>query len=210
MSGIFYTQILLILLPSFGIIYFMKLDISMLRFKKCSFEDFVGSAGVWAIGFVIIILYSAIQNYIFPTWAEDLKKLGEFLQNADYFQTIVFLSLVPAVCEEILFRGIIFGSLEKSLGFSKGLFISSALFGLFHIYPAKIAVTAMLGMVFAYVVYRSKSIYTSMFMHFLNNFITLFLGKNALNPEYMRNEAIYILLFFILLIYIGIVWLRKK
>ena len=210
MAGIFYTQFLLILLPSLAIIYFMKLDISTLRFQSAAFEDFIGAAGVWAIGFIMIIMYSAIQNYIFPSWTEDLKKLGDFLQKADYFQTLIVLSFVPAICEEILFRGIIFGSLERKLGFSKGLFISSVLFGLFHIYPAKIAITAMLGMIFAYVVYKSKSIYPSMMMHFINNFFTLFIGKNAMNTEYMKNEAIYILLLFILMVYMGIIWIRKK
>jgi sodium transport system permease protein len=209
-EGILYTQILLILLPSLAIIYFMKLDMTILRLKKTSFKNLAGASGVWAIGFILIMFYSVFQNYIFPSWSEDLKILGDFLKNADYFQMLIFLSIAPAICEEILFRGIIFGTLEKKIGFLKSIFISSILFGLFHIYPAKIAVTAMLGMIFAYVVYKSGSIYTSMLMHFINNFFTLFIGKNTLSTEYMKINFIYIAIVYALLIYSGIIWLRKK
>lgn len=209
-TGILYVQIFIILFPSIFILYISKVKFSILRLKTTGIFDYLGSIGLWAVGFVVIMIYSSIQNHIFPSWAEDLELLGKFLSEASYFQSIFILSLVPAFCEEIFFRGFIYGNIEKHLGYKNAIIISSIMFGIFHIYPAKIVVTSILGMFFAYAVYLTGSIYTSMLMHFINNSFTLLLGKNISNTDFIQNKFIFIFSVFFIFILIGINWHNSK
>jgi len=81
---------------------------------------------------------------------------------------ILTIGVVPAVCEEVLFRGFIQRGLE-GLGPKKAVLLSGLLFGLFHFDFQRLAAQTLLGFVIAYVVYRSGSIFNGMLVHFLHN-----------------------------------------
>lgn len=67
--------------------------------------------------------------------------------------------------------------LQKKAGTGKqslsAIVISALIFGLFHMSLVKLLPTALLGASFAYVVHKTGSIYVTMFLHFLNNTISM-------------------------------------
>jgi membrane protease YdiL (CAAX protease family) len=81
---------------------------------------------------------------------------------------VLTIGLVPALCEEWLFRGFFQRGLE-GYGARKAVLISGLLFGLFHFDFQRFAAQALLGLVIAYVVYRTGSILNGMLLHFLHN-----------------------------------------
>ncbi|NMA67472.1 MAG: CPBP family intramembrane metalloprotease [Clostridiaceae bacterium] len=88
--------------------------------------------------------------------------------------SILIVAVVPAVCEELLFRGMIQRGIER-LGVGWGIFLSGILFGLFHFDFQRLAAQTLIGFIAAYVVYRTGSIFNGMILHFMNNgLITLF------------------------------------
>ena len=79
------------------------------------------------------------------------------------------IALAPAVCEEMLFRGLILHSLKARYRVVSAIAITAALFGAYHMSLVKFIPTGLLGAVLCYVVWKTGSISPAMLMHFLNN-----------------------------------------
>ena len=77
-------------------------------------------------------------------------------------------ALVPAVCEEFLFRGTILANL-RPFGQGVAIVASSVLFGLMHQNPYQLLYTTAAGLVLGYAYVKTKSIWCPMLIHFFNN-----------------------------------------
>ena len=93
------------------------------------------------------------------------------------FATVLYLlsmSVLPAIIEELAFRGILMQSLRRH-GDMFALVVSSVVFSLFHGNLLQFPNTFVLGMLIGFFVLRTDSLVTGMLMHFFNNFlITVF------------------------------------
>lgn len=74
------------------------------------------------------------------------------------------LFLAP-LCEETLNRGFLMAGYKK-FGLIRCILVIGLLFGIFHLYPYKFVGTGLGGIILAYLVYTSGSIYCSMSAHF--------------------------------------------
>lgn len=83
--------------------------------------------------------------------------------------TLLLFALLPALCEELLYRGVLAPTLAQRIGFWPGLLVSSLLFGLLHFNLSRLLPTALLGMAAGYVRLRSGSLWPAMLLHFLYN-----------------------------------------
>ena len=134
------------------------------------------------------------------------------------FLVIVFaIAFTPAVCEEFLFRGLVFKNFEKVVPPSKAIFFSGLLFALFHFHPFNIIPLTVLGVFLSFIVYHSGSIYTAVICHFLNNFISAtavyLYGADSLDTEKISpdDQMQFILLgAFSLAVFIIVIILIKK
>jgi len=90
------------------------------------------------------------------------------LMSKGIFWSVFLVGVVPAVCEELLFRGFIQRGLER-MGVGWAIFLSGLLFGLFHFDFQRFAAQTLIGLVSAYMVYRTGSIFCGMLLHFMNN-----------------------------------------
>jgi uncharacterized protein len=86
---------------------------------------------------------------------------------------IVVVCITPAVCEEMLFRGYVQRTLERTVGI-KSVFITGILFGLYHMQPLNLISLSLLGILIGYFYYRSKSLIPCIFVHFTNNLLAVF------------------------------------
>ena len=115
----------------------------------------------------------------------------------ELFLQFVSLCLVPAVTEELFFRGALQGLLRPS-GSAAAIFGTALLFGLLHLDLAQ-GLTAFICAVFlGWLAERSGSILPGMLLHFINNslaFLTLYLRLYAPAAAAMAVE-LFILLFF--------------
>ena len=93
---------------------------------------------------------------------------------------LAVIGVSAAVCEEVLFRGLITKGYEK-LGTARCIALTSILFGILHRDFQKAIATTVLGFVIAIIVHRTKSIYAGMLAHFVNNasvVLIVFYSKN--------------------------------
>ncbi len=90
---------------------------------------------------------------------------------------LLLVALAPAVCEELLFRGLILSGLRK-LGPWVGVLLTALLFGLAHASVHRLLPTALLGVAFGFLVLRSGSVVVGMLAHGLNNGLAVLLAHD--------------------------------
>lgn len=85
----------------------------------------------------------------------------------------LFLSLViiPAVFEELLFRGVILSRLAR-FGPTFAIIVSGVLFGLMHCSTSQFFYAVTAGIILAYIAVGTGSIWLTIFIHMLNNLIS--------------------------------------
>ena len=143
--------------------------------------------------------YMVVQDMIpFPEdlqrMLDSLKKLLEETERVlvqanspgEFLFVLLVVALVPAVSEELLFRGLVQRNLEAAAGW-KGPVITGIIFGLYHFNPFTLVPLVALGVYFGFIVYRSGNITLSMSAHFFNNFI-------ACSATYLRLDDNFVAL----------------
>jgi membrane protease YdiL (CAAX protease family) len=83
--------------------------------------------------------------------------------------TLFHIAVVPAICEEILFRGYILRNFERSMLPITAIILSGVIFGLFHVRFTQFIPLATIGMVLAWLTIVTKSIWPAVIAHFVNN-----------------------------------------
>ncbi|MFA7688039.1 MAG: type II CAAX endopeptidase family protein [Moheibacter sp.] len=91
--------------------------------------------------------------------------------------------------EEILFRGILLrGMLQYKMNPTLAIVFSSVLFGLVHMNPWQFLGAGILGVVFAFVYYRTQSLWVCIFLHALNNTVSYgYMLKSQTMEESITN-----------------------
>lgn len=82
---------------------------------------------------------------------------------------LVAVALVPAIAEEILFRGLVQRSFEAKLGGRKAVVMTGLIFAVYHLNPFSFIPLVVLGLYLGFLVYRSNSLWVSVAAHFYNN-----------------------------------------
>ena len=96
------------------------------------------------------------------------------------------ISVVAALVEEFVLRGIVLAKLRK-YGDVFAIVVSSLLFSILHINLVSIFVTFCAGLIIGYVYVKTRNLWMSVLIHFLNNFISCIL---TLVSENLGNEGI--------------------
>lgn len=124
-------------------------------------------------GFLALLIIKLIFGRVYL--AGDIVSL----MSNELWISIFIMAVVPAVCEELLFRGMIQRGLER-IGPVWGILLSGFLFGLFHFDFQRLAAQTLIGIIAAYVVYRTGSIYNGMILHFMNNALLTLVSSQAI------------------------------
>ena len=97
--------------------------------------------------------------------------LAETIAEMSPAIAFLLIAVIPAICEEFLFRGFLLGSLGTVSKKWGAIFASAAIFAVFHFFLFKFAVTAMMGVVLGYLCWESRSIVPAILAHGLHNAI---------------------------------------
>ncbi|WP_235296889.1 CPBP family intramembrane glutamic endopeptidase [Portibacter marinus] len=93
-----------------------------------------------------------------------MDSLGLFVFN------IILIALIPAIGEELLFRGLIMDFLERSIKNAHwAVWISAAAFSLFHLQFQGFLPRLLLGALLGYSFLFTRSLWVPILLHFLNN-----------------------------------------
>jgi len=129
----------------------------------------------------------------------------DFARNAGIFDglyLVLAFAILPAVTEELLFRGIAIASYEK-MGVSTAVILSSLAFAMSHFSFVRFPVYLFSGLVLAGALYTTRSLAGPMIIHGLNNAFVLFGEKYLLHIA--EKRSISIILFLIIVGFITLV-----
>jgi membrane protease YdiL (CAAX protease family) len=115
----------------------------------------------------------------------------------DLFTNLFIIALLPAICEELLFRGCIQNILIHHFGKHRhmlAIIITGIVFGLIHGQMQTVLPRIFLGIVLGLIYYYSNSIYTSILAHFFNNglqiVLTYLVANHMLSTDVMDDNNI--------------------
>lgn len=111
--------------------------------------------------------------------------LGEFTPSSLIYAFSI--AILAPVFEEFVFRGIIFGKLEKH-GTGFAMVVSSLLFGFAHLNLSSIVFAFICGMVFSFLYVRTRNLWVPVAVHFLNN--TLSVAMSYINASGAEGAVI--------------------
>ncbi|WP_419748896.1 lysostaphin resistance A-like protein [Clostridium perfringens] len=133
------------------------------------------SLGVSGISNLWIFLMQFLSTYS-PLIKSSLESFIEHdeIFNANPILAFISVAILAPIVEEIIFRGIIFNEAAKYKGGAFPIIISALLFGLAHMQPIQIVYAFIVGLIFGFVYSKTHSLPIVMFLHMLNNLLTLF------------------------------------
>lgn len=189
MAGLAITQVMIICLPLL-FAYYIKTDFKKtFSLRKINLKQILGGILIWMGGFVLINLITQITLYLFPQNMEVAEALTDAIIIKDNLVlNLAIVALMPAICEEIFFRGFIFTSFKGKSSSKIAIITSGILFGFMHMDFLRIIPTSILGIIFAYTVYKSESIFIAMILHFINNSIAVLVSHYP-NSELVKMSS---------------------
>jgi uncharacterized protein len=96
---------------------------------------------------------------------------------------VLVAAVVPAVCEELLFRGIVQRSIAQETGGLQAAVMTGVIFGAYHLSPFTLVPLAVLGVFFGFIVHRTGNILVAISAHFFNNFIACLAAYFQMDDE---------------------------
>ena len=135
-----------------------------------------------------IIGLNQLVMYLYPI-APEMKRLVDDLQtkfaSADLGLLILCVAAVPAVCEELAFRGFILSGCRSLGNNRRAIVVSAVLFGVTHGFLQQSINACLLGLVLGYLAVRSGSLLPGIVFHFLHNSMTVLSAK--ITPELIER-----------------------
>jgi uncharacterized protein len=117
------------------------------------------------------------QHIAFPDFLAHFEQWAKAMDNGiDFLVAILVLALVPAIGEEILFRGVLQNkiySLAKNIHMA--IWVASFIFSAVHFQFYGFVPRLLLGVLFGYLYHWSGNLYIPTLAHFINNAFTLLL-----------------------------------
>ncbi len=137
------------------------------------------------VGIPLCLLASIITNVI-SKWLQSrhIYSLQPSILNQP--ELLIFVVLGAPFVEEFVYRGAILGLLRKyGDGFS--IFISAFIFGLTHSNIEQFVYAFLIGLYFGFIVIKTKSLWTSIFLHALMNTFSFISVTSHFAENYTLN-----------------------
>lgn len=172
LSGLLITEWLLIALPTAALLWYARVDLLNAFHLRAFRLDGVIASMVIGLSWLVLAVQLGIWHSDVLPMPEEMAKEYLYalrLDEANIFVLLAVVAFSPAVCEELLFRGAILSALEKRMPAWALIPLVGFLFGIFHISIYRVVLTGLTGIVLTYIVWRTRSLWNGIVMHFLFN-----------------------------------------
>ena len=177
------NQAMVFLLPSLAVIYILRhaapyiaQQVSLRRFPPLHLLG-------WSIALLIacmpLVFYAYQINKLIPI-PESLKMASDQANNAikalmkmpniwAFIANLTLIAVLPALGEELLFRGIVQNQLMRRMAPLSAILLSGAVFSMLHFQMDGFFPRWILGIVLGWAYWRTGNFWVPVVMHFLNN-----------------------------------------
>ncbi len=159
-------QVILFIVPSVLYIFFTKLQPKqVLRLNPITIKNAILIICIAIAVQPSMALLSFLSSFLFQN---NISATLYAHSDSNIFLLLLSVAIVPAICEELFFRGIVFYNLQN-LRLKQACCITGFYFGLMHMDLQQISYTFAIGVFFCFLVYRTNSVYASILAHFIIN-----------------------------------------
>lgn len=168
---------------------------------------FLAVAGIFLLQPLIHTISSCEELFLWPLLGEAgaevvrqqeqmdafIRALATVRSLPGFLAVVVVLALVPALCEELLFRGYIQKNYASSVSPRNAVVLTGLVFAFFHMSLANLLPLALLGWFIGYIYARSGNLAVSAFVHFMNNLaalLVLYLVDSGASQEVSHPERV--------------------
>jgi sodium transport system permease protein len=131
----------------------------------------------------VISLFPGIQEL-----SKNLPKLGTHLYP--FWYQVYLICLLPALCEEFVFRGVILKSFMERFGHKFSIFLSALFFAFAHVDAIRFLPTFLIGLIAGFFVFKHRSMLYAIIIHFTNNLVgVILLNVVSINKEETATAA---------------------
>jgi sodium transport system permease protein len=140
-------------------------------------------AAAIAVGATAWYLNAGLVEWLFAKLAlprEQAIHLQQLVDRPPLWRALAMFAVLPAVCEEIVFRGVLARSIGRRTSLIAAAAISAAVFSAYHLSLVQALPTLTLGMMLAVIAIRADSIAPAIVAHALNNALAIAVSRDAL------------------------------
>ncbi|RMF86093.1 MAG: CPBP family intramembrane metalloprotease [Planctomycetota bacterium] len=178
---------LLLGLGPFLAVKYMRVDaVETFRLRPPPLSALVAAICFGCSTWVLAAWWLEFQSQWFPMdprMMAELERRMAWLGDISPWTAVFYLAIVPALCEELFFRGYVLSGLRSTLGKGASILIVSLAFGAYHYMAQRLVVTAAIGALLALLVVQYRSIWPAMIAHAMHNCLSQLAGReDALRP----------------------------
>ena len=182
------TQLAVIAAPALLMTVLLARSIRQtLLLRLPSWRTVTGAALLAVVLHPTAIWLQVLVSKLYPVSDEITAAIEGLLGHAPgFWQLVLLIAVVPAVCEELAFRGFILSGFRHIGHKWRAIVYSALLFGLTHAVLQQSLIACLTGVVIGYVAVQSGSIVPCMVFHVLHN--TLALANAQITRELLERS----------------------
>lgn len=179
---LYVDELVFFFVPLVLVLVVFRLDIvSSLKLRGVAWG---GVPGFAAAGFILVVF----QLFLLALASHFVPDIARYLDVNSYYGHEVFaevvlglplagqlwvVCIVPAVVEELVFRGFVQTTLIGRLGIRRGIWATAFLFALVHLGMLRVPFDLLVSYIMGYMVVRYRSVWPAVVFHFTNNVVNL-------------------------------------
>jgi sodium transport system permease protein len=147
------------------------------------FKHLAAAAALALLIHPLTIRYAELIHKIYP-FSPDMYRANAAIESAlaqapHWWMALAIMALLPAVCEELAFRGFVLSGLRHVGHKWWAIALSAVAFGLVHVFLPQKIVAATVGLVIGYVAVQTGSLWPGMLFHAIHNSLQLLIQRWA-------------------------------
>lgn len=178
----------MLIVPTFFMLLFSKEKVTeVLSIRKMKWSTVCGVVGFTMAASPLITLVNLVSQLFVEN---TVSTNSEQFLSIHPLLLIFFVGILAPVCEEVVFRGAIFGGYKKEGNVFKAVLASGILFGLLHMNINQASYALVIGLLLGFLVEATGSIFSSILFHVLvnsTNALMMIISDSILNDEMMAS-----------------------
>ena len=209
------TVIQLVVLAMPCILYYL------VKGKKLSTPMFISMIKPSHILFIIFTLLLFISGtilikYIYYALGEQAASMGGYFNTlteergeANHIGVIISLIVVPAVCEELFFRGVVLSE-YRSMGSVNAVIMSAVCFSMLHFSIGNFPIYFFSGIVLGFVTVITRSLIAPIILHLASNALSIYGSDMFLRITIQKSGAFFVGFIIIMIFGVSLLFVISK
>lgn len=147
---------------------------------------------------LVFVLGSLLIKFAYQAFAAQSVDTGGFFDplyadgsDASLAGVLLSLVIIPAICEELFFRGVILAE-YRPLGEGNAILISAICFAMLHFSVSNFPVYLFAGLLLGVVTAVSRSVIPAVLLHLLSNTLNIYASDRFLRIILQKNGAFFV------------------